>query len=132
MRRCPLANWIVDTDELGAIGERCLHLHLVNHFRDTFHDLIVPQYGAAFGHEFGNRLAVACSLHHEVRYERDRFRVVELDAPTKPPTRNQRRERDQKLVSFTRREVHEMLRFAETFSMTTSSARERDRVPVVG
>ena len=57
------ANWIVNANELGAIGECCFHLHLVEHFGDAFHDLIAGQYLAAFGHEFGDRLTVSCSLH---------------------------------------------------------------------
>src|SRR6266436_518527 len=78
--RALLANWIVKANELGAIGERYFHLHLMDHFRDAFHDLIAGQDLAAFGHEFGNRLAVACSLHDGICYKRDAFGIVELDA----------------------------------------------------
>src|SRR5258708_31898795 len=98
-----LANWIVNADELGAIGERCFHLHLVDHFGDAFHDLIAGQDLAALGHVFGDRLAVACCLHDEIRYKRDAFGIVELDASCEPPSSDQRGERDHELVFFTRR-----------------------------
>src|SRR5258708_26024224 len=124
-----LANWIVNADEFGAIGERCFHLHLVDHFGDAFHDLIAGQDLAALGHEFGDRLAVACRLHDEIRYKRDAFGIVELDASCEPPPSDQRGERDHELVFFTRREVHELLRSMAGFSMTTSSAVEPGPVP---
>src|SRR5262245_7364677 len=102
-----LANWVVKTNVFGAVGEGCFHLYLVDHFRDAFHDLIAGQDLAAFGPEFGNRLAVACSLHNEICYKRDTFGIVELDASCEPPPSDQRRERDHQLVSFARREIHE-------------------------
>src|SRR5258708_25391506 len=105
-----LANWIVNAYEFGAIGERCFHLHLVDHFGDAFHDLIAGQDLAALGHEFGDRLAVACRLHDEIRYKRDAFGIVELDASCEPPSSDQRGERDHELVFFTRREVHALIR----------------------
>ena len=73
------ANWIVKAHELGAVGERCFHLHLVEHFGDAFHDLIAGQDLAAFRHEFGNRLAVACTSRMKSVIERDTFGIVELD-----------------------------------------------------
>jgi hypothetical protein len=54
-----LANWIVNTNELGSIRERCFHLHLVDHFRCAFHDLIAGQDLAAFRPELSDRFAVA-------------------------------------------------------------------------
>src|SRR5262245_32286516 len=125
-----LANWIVNANEFGAIRERCFHLHLVDHFRDAFHDLIAGQDLAAFGHEFGNRLAAACSLHDEICYKRDTFGVVELDASCEPPPSDQRRERDHQLVFFTRCQLHELLRSIGGFSMTTSSELGKGRVRV--
>src|SRR5262245_13902060 len=124
------ANWIVNANEFGAIRERCFHLHLMDHFRDAFHDLIAGQDLAAFGHEFGNRLAVACSLHNEICYNRDTFGVVELDASCEPPPSDKRRERDHQLVFFTRCQLHELLRSKAGFSMTTSSELGKGRVRV--
>src|SRR5262245_9449648 len=127
MSRYPLANWIVNTDQLGAVRKRRFHLHLANHLRDAFHDLFLPQYRAAFGHELGHRLAISCSLHHVVRYQRDGFGVIQLDASCESTASDQRSKRDQKLVPLTRREVHESGRPTVRFSMTTSSERETDQ-----
>src|SRR5258708_18852377 len=80
-----LANWIVNADEFGAIGERCFHLHLVDHFVDAFQDLIAEHYLAAFGHDFGDRLAVACRLHDAIRDKRDAFPIAEPDASFQTP-----------------------------------------------
>src|SRR5215813_13129499 len=118
-----LANWVMNGDELGAIGKRRFHLHLADHFADAFHDLIAGQYLAACGHELGDGPAVARSLHHEVGYQRDAFGVVELDASCESSPRDKRRDRDHQLVSFTRGELHWILRSWCAFSMTTSSAR---------
>src|SRR5262249_28899962 len=75
-----LADWIVNTDEFGSIGERCFDLHLVDHFRDAFHDLIAAQNLATSGHELGDRHAVSCSFQDEICNERETFGIVELDA----------------------------------------------------
>src|SRR6266404_2704598 len=104
-----LRNWIVNAHELGAISERCFHLHLGDHFRYAFHDLITSQELTAVGHEFGNRLAVACSLEYEICYKRNALGIVELDASCEPLPSDNRRERDHQLVFFTRRQVHELL-----------------------
>jgi hypothetical protein len=61
-------------------------LHLVDHLEDAFHNLIAGQDLAAFGHECGNGLAVACSLQDEICYKRDTFGIVELD-PSYEPSR---------------------------------------------
>src|SRR5215467_10667700 len=102
-----LANWTMKTDEFSAIGECCFYLHLVDHFGDAFHDLISGQDLAAPGHEFGNRLAVACSFQDEICYERDTFGIVELDASYESPPSYQRRKSDHQLVLFARCEVHD-------------------------
>src|SRR5262245_42795586 len=85
-----LANWIVNGNELGAVGKRRFHLHLADHFADAFHDLSTGQYFAACGHELANRLAVAGSLHDEVGYDGDAFRIVEPDASCEPAARDKR------------------------------------------
>src|SRR5215472_12250943 len=89
-----LANWVMNGNELGAVGKRRFHLHLLDHLAHAFHDLISGQYLAACGHQLGNRPAVARPLHDEVAYERDAFGVVELDASCQPLPRDQRRQRD--------------------------------------
>src|SRR5262245_57806256 len=126
-----LANWIVNGNELGAVGKRRFHLHLADHFADACHDLVAGQYFAACGHELGNGPAVACPLHDEVGYERDAFGIVELDASCEPSPIAKRRERDHQLVSLARRKIHEILQFKASFSMTTSSALGRGRSQVL-
>src|SRR5262245_45009963 len=70
------ANWIVNGHELGAVDERCLHFHLVNHFGDAFHDLIAAKNLAAFGHELGNGLAVARAFHDKICDQGDAFGII--------------------------------------------------------
>jgi len=36
---------MVDGDEFGAVGEGGLDLHVVNHFRDAFHDVVAFENG---------------------------------------------------------------------------------------
>src|SRR5580704_14051549 len=101
------ANRIVNADELGTIRESSFDLHLVKHFRNSFHDLISAQDLSATGHELRNRLPVACSFHDKIGYKRNTLGIVKLDASGESSPRDQRRERDHKLVFFTRHEIHE-------------------------
>src|SRR5262249_16242718 len=82
------------------------HLHFVNHFRYTFHDLVPSQQLATSRHELRNGLAVASSFEHKIRNQCYAFWIVELDAPGKPRPRNLRCNRDHQLVFFAWREVH--------------------------
>src|SRR5258708_19955059 len=94
------ANRIVKANELGAIGKRRFHLHLMDHFRDAFHDPIATQDLAAFGHQFGDRLAVACSLEDEICNEGDTLGIVELDPSTEPASAAYPPTCDHHLLSF--------------------------------
>src|SRR5262245_38506125 len=123
-----LANWIVNGNELGAVGKRRFHLHLADHFADAFHDLSTGQYFAACGHELANRLAVAGSLHDEVGYDGDAFRIVEPDASCEPPARDKRSARGHQLVLFARATLPEPLHSMGAFTMTTSSALGTGRI----
>src|SRR5215470_13100772 len=127
-----LPNCVVNGNELGAIGEGHFDLHFTDHFGDAFHDLIACENLTAFRHELGDGFAVACSLHYEVCYDRDAFGIIELDASCQTPPGNQRHERDHKLVSFTRREVHELFSVLGGLSTTTSSAHGKGLVPALG
>src|SRR6516164_8649003 len=102
MSACLWANWIVKAHELGSIGKRCFHLDLLGHFGNPFHNLIARQDLAAVRPQFGNRLAVACSFQDEICYERHTLGIVELDASCEPSPSDDRRQRDHKLVFFTR------------------------------
>src|SRR5262244_2127720 len=103
--RCSLANWIVNAYEFGVVRKCCFHLHLAEHFRDAFHDLIARQEFAAPGHQFSDRLAVPCPLQDEICYQGDALRVVELYASGKAAASDECRERDHELVFFAWREV---------------------------
>src|SRR5215470_10418216 len=126
------ANWSMNGDEFGAVGECRFHLHRVDHLRDAFHDLLAVQDLAALRHELGNRLAVARALRDEIRDQRDTLGVIELHAPHEPPSSNERRERDHELVLLTWREVHELLPLMAAVSTTTFSGPETDRVRSLG
>src|ERR1700722_549703 len=67
MTGVPLANRVMNGNELRAVRKGRLHLHLGDHLRDTFHDLIAPQNLAALRRELRHRFPVACSFQNEVR-----------------------------------------------------------------
>src|SRR5579883_2372668 len=58
-----LADRIVDRHELGAIGEGCLDLHLVDHLRDALQDVGAGKDRRAEGHDLGHAFAIAGRLH---------------------------------------------------------------------
>src|SRR5580704_2793954 len=122
-----LANWIVNRDELGAVGKCCFYFDFRNHLRNAFQNLIAGHDLAAIGHECRNRFAVARTLHDEIRYKRHTFGIIELDASCEPTSSDRRRNRDHELVFFTRCEVHELLR-SVAFSTSTFLVRKTDPV----
>ena len=84
----------MDGDELGAVGKGRLDLNVVDHRGDPIHHLVGGDDMRAGLHEFGDRASVARALDHEIGDQRDRLRMVELDAALKPATRHHRRHRD--------------------------------------
>src|SRR6056297_2784188 len=101
-----LADGLVDGDQFGAVREGGLHLHVVDHLRDAFHDLLAGQHLRALFHERGHGLAVPRSLDDEVGDEGDGLRVVQLHAPFQAVARDHRGERYQQLVFFPGGEMH--------------------------
>src|SRR5829696_8971445 len=77
--RCA-ADGVVHGDKLRPVREGCLDLHVVDHLGDAVHDLVGGQ--------------------------RDRLRVVELDAALEPPARHHGGHGDQQLVLLPRGEIH--------------------------
>src|SRR5579864_8710000 len=122
-----LTNWIVNTNQFGAIGERCFHLHLGNHLGDAFHHLATAQHLAGFRHEVRNRLAITGRLQDKIGYERNALGIVELDTSLKPLPSYDCGKRDHQLVFLTRREVHKLLRSAASLNKTTFSVLGRVR-----
>ena len=107
----------MDGDELGAVGEGRLDLDVVDHRGDPVHHLVGGEHMRAGLHQFGDRAPVARPLDDEVGDQRDRLRVIELDAALEPPARHHRRHGDQKLVFFPGRQIHERASQTECFAM---------------
>ena len=113
-------------DELRAVRKGRLHLHVVDHRGYAFHHLGGMHDLGAGLHEVGNTAAVACALHHEIRDQRDRLRVVQLDAAFEPPPRHMGRHGDEQLVFFARRQVHgQVLARADRHDQRRGRARPR-------
>ena len=68
---------MVDGDELGAVRERALDLHLVDHLGDAVGDVGPAEQLAPEIHQLGHRAAVADELEDLRRDERDRLRMIE-------------------------------------------------------
>ena len=74
-------------DQLGAVGEGRLHLHVMDHLRDTFHHLVAGQHMRAFLYQRRHTLAVARAFDDEIGDEGDGLGMVELDAALEPAAR---------------------------------------------
>src|ERR1700720_2628803 len=107
---------IMDGDELGAVGEGRLDLDLVDHVGDTVHQLLGVQNLGAVLHQVGDRAAVARALDDEIADQRHGFGIVELDAALEASARDIGRHGDQKLVLFTRRQIHRSFPPANTLA----------------
>src|SRR5262249_13109741 len=59
-------------------------------------------------HQLGDGLAVACAFDNEIRDQRHRLGMIELDAALAPPARDHRSHRDEQLVLFARSKVHKI------------------------
>src|SRR5258705_4661742 len=94
-------------DKLGAVGKGRFHLNIVDHFRNPRHHLRPGQHLRAGLHQIGHGAAVARALDDEIGNDGDGFGMVELDAALQPPSRHHGRHRNQKLVLFAGRQIHE-------------------------
>src|SRR5690242_18448773 len=103
------ADRIVHGDELGAVGKGRLDLDVVDHLGDAVHHLRARHHMRAFLHQLGDGFAVARAFQDEIGNQRNRLRVIELDAALEPPARHHGGNRDQQLVLLTRRQVHRRL-----------------------
>src|SRR5262244_3533139 len=93
--------------QLRSIGERRLHLDVVDHFGNAVHHLAAREHVRARLHQFGHGLAVARTFDDEIGDERHRLGMIELDATLAPPARHHRSHGDQQLVFFARGQVHD-------------------------
>ena len=97
-------------DELGAVGKRGFDLDVVNHLGDAVHALRAGDDVRPVAHQLGNGAAVARAFQDEIGNQRHRFRMVELDATLEPAARHHGGNRDQHLVFFPGRQIHEVLK----------------------
>ena len=77
----------MDGDELGAVRKCPLDLDLRDHVGHALHDRVGRQNGRAKAHDLGDRAPVANHLENFGRDERDRLRVVQLEAARPPLSR---------------------------------------------
>src|SRR5207253_7772489 len=80
-----LANRVVNGDELGAVGERPLDLHLLEHLGHPFHHVVAAEDVEARRHQIRDAPAVANAFEDLGRDERERLRVVQLEAAPASP-----------------------------------------------
>ena len=89
------ADRLVQRDQLGAIGEGRLDLHLVDHLGDSFHHVVAGQHPASGIHQIDHGPPVASRFVDPRCEDGDGLGVVELQPS--PPT----------LLGHLRRHVHE-------------------------
>ena len=106
---------LVDGDELGAVGEGGLDLHIVDHLGDAVHHLIAGDHVGTGLHQVGDAAPVARALDDEIGDQCDRFGMVELDTAAEAVACDDGCHRDQEFVLFAGRQVHrEVLEGPET------------------
>src|SRR5262245_42844135 len=67
-------------DELGAVGEGALHLHLLDHLRHALHHVVAAEDVEARGHQLGDRTSVTDPLEDLGGDDRQGLGVVQLEA----------------------------------------------------
>src|SRR5258708_21801767 len=89
------ADRVVDRDQLGAVGEGALDLHLVDHLGDAFHHLITPEDRQARLHQLGDGAPVADALEDVGGDDGERLGMVGLETAGAAPARQLGRGEDQ-------------------------------------
>ena len=88
--------------EFCAVRESGFDLDVGDHLGHAVHHVGAGQDAAAFTHQLRHGFAVARTFHHGSRYQRQAFRVVELEPTRAAAFGQQRSGEDQQLVFFTR------------------------------
>ena len=91
---------MVNRHELRPIGKRTLHLHLVNHIRNTGQNIFRTQQLLALVHKYSNGLAIADKLEKLCRDKRHGFGIIETQAPGIPLLREKTRVVQHQFVNF--------------------------------
>ena len=97
----------MDGDQLGTIRECRFDLDVVNHFGNARHHLVSGQDLRARLHQLCHGATIAGALDNEIGNDGNRLGMVELDAALEPSPRHHGRHRNQKLVLFAGRQIHE-------------------------
>ena len=70
----------MDGHQLGAVGKGRFDLNLMQHLRDTRHDLLARDYACTVPHQISNRTSITGAFNYVVGDKGNRFRIVEFDA----------------------------------------------------
>src|SRR5262245_35906263 len=100
------ANGVMNGDELSAVGKRPFDLNFFEHLRHALHHVVAAEHGEPGFHQLGHTPAVADALEDLGRDERERLRVIELEAASAPAARNLGRGEDEELLLLAGGEVH--------------------------
>src|SRR5262249_41376366 len=87
---CPLANRVVNGDELATIGKCGFDLDVVDHLGDSIHDVLAREHMRTSLHKCGNAFSVACALQNKIGDKRHSLGVIEFDSAIKAAARHHR------------------------------------------
>ena len=96
----------VDGDQLRAVGERGLHLHVLDHLRDALHHLLPGKHLPPGRHQVGNGPAVPGPLKDMHDQQGHRLGVVEPHPPGPPLLGDIRRHMNHQALLLMRSQVH--------------------------
>ena len=99
---------VVHGDELGAVGERALDLHLGDQARHAVHHLSLAEHLAADAHQLGDAASVADQLEQDGRDQRDGLGIAQPQPAREPLLRDRARAVQHELVELPRGQVHRM------------------------
>ena len=120
---------IVHRHQLGAVRKRRFHLHFVNHLRDAVHHVVALRMLVAQRHDLGHGFAVARPLQNLRREDRDRLRIVELQAARAALPRHLGGDENQQPLLLARGEVHSISYFIFLGGTASSPVRKLARIP---
>ncbi len=99
-------DWIVQRDEFGAVGERRFDLHVVDHLRNTFHDVGTSQDVAAGIHDVDDGTTVPSGFENPIGQDGNGLRVIERKATSLPGSGNISGDMDEQTLLLVRAEMH--------------------------